>query len=170
MAKTKRQGGGRRLRPHGPRAACEESDRGVVAMNHSRKDGPSSAESEGEGCGSRRTLSHLTRARHRAGHASRNPVRGNHIQHERLTAIPWNQGFCEETLGEFFYDKSSDEVRLVEHRARNCAHHDSSTHIKRQLKINRMLLPAVSLGYLQGSVSFQPAGETDWVQAVPDVP
>src|SRR6202046_1479897 len=26
------------------------------------------------------------------------------------------------------------------------------------------------LGYLQGSVSFQPAGETDWVQAVPNRP
>jgi len=26
------------------------------------------------------------------------------------------------------------------------------------------------LGYMQGSVSFQPAGETDWVQAVPNRP
>jgi hypothetical protein len=35
----------------------EESDRGIVPMNHSNKDGVSSAESEREGCGSRRTLS-----------------------------------------------------------------------------------------------------------------
>ena len=26
------------------------------------------------------------------------------------------------------------------------------------------------LGYMEGSVSFQPAGETDWVQAVPNRP
>ena len=26
------------------------------------------------------------------------------------------------------------------------------------------------LGYMQGSVSFQPAGEPDWVQAVPNRP
>lgn len=26
------------------------------------------------------------------------------------------------------------------------------------------------LGYLQGSVSFQPAGETDWVERFPTVP
>ena len=39
------------------------SHRGIVPMNHSNKDGPSSAESEEGGCGSRRTLFHLTRLR-----------------------------------------------------------------------------------------------------------
>jgi len=44
----------------------EESDCGVVPMNHSNKDGTSSAESE-EGRLRRRTLVHLTRTRLRAG-------------------------------------------------------------------------------------------------------
>src|SRR5208282_4261489 len=61
-------------------------------------------------------------------HASGNPVCSDHIQRQRLTTIPRNLGFCEESLGEFFYDKNSDEVRLVERRAWNCARHDHSTH------------------------------------------
>jgi hypothetical protein len=38
--------------------------------------------------------------------------------------------------------------------------------------MNRMIRPSrvARLGYMEGSVSFQPAGETDWVQAVPNRP
>jgi len=46
VAATEPQDGGRRLRPHGRMHVCEESHRGIVPMNHSNKDGASSAESE----------------------------------------------------------------------------------------------------------------------------
>jgi len=45
----------------------EEPDRGIVPMNPSNKDRFLSAEAEQGSCGSRRTLSHLTRTRHGAG-------------------------------------------------------------------------------------------------------
>src|SRR5215471_20658264 len=44
----------------------EESDRGVIPMNHSNKDSRR-RRMRREGCGSRRTLSHSIRTRHRAG-------------------------------------------------------------------------------------------------------
>jgi hypothetical protein len=47
--------------------ASEESDRGIVPMNHSNKDGVSSAESEEGRLRIRRTPSHSTRTRHSAG-------------------------------------------------------------------------------------------------------
>ena len=45
----------------------EESHRGIVPMNHSNKDGTSSAESEEGRLRIKGTLSHLARTRHRAG-------------------------------------------------------------------------------------------------------
>jgi hypothetical protein len=46
---------------------CEGSHCGIVPMNHSNQDGPRRRRVRREGCGSRRTLFHLTRTRLRAG-------------------------------------------------------------------------------------------------------
>jgi hypothetical protein len=45
----------------------EESHRGILPMKHSNKDGTFPRRVRREGCGSRRTLFHLTRTRLRAG-------------------------------------------------------------------------------------------------------
>jgi hypothetical protein len=47
--------------------ASEESDRGIVPMNHSNKDGVSSAEGEEGKLRIQENTSHSTRTRHRAG-------------------------------------------------------------------------------------------------------
>ena len=49
------------------RYVSEESDRGIVPMNHSNKDGVSSAESEEGRLRIKENTSHSTRTRHRAG-------------------------------------------------------------------------------------------------------
>ena len=57
------EGLGRTARAHVP----EESDRGIVPMNHSNKDGVPSAESEEGRLRIKENTSHSTRTRHRAG-------------------------------------------------------------------------------------------------------
>jgi hypothetical protein len=57
------EGLGRTARTH----VSEESDRGIVPMNHSNKDGVSSAESEEGRLRIKENTSHSTRTRHRAG-------------------------------------------------------------------------------------------------------
>ena len=57
------EGSGHTARMH----VCEESDCGIVPMNHSNKDGTSSAESEEGRLRIKENTFNLTRARHRAG-------------------------------------------------------------------------------------------------------
>jgi hypothetical protein len=61
--RTAGEGSGRTARVH----VCEESDSGILPMNHSNKDGTSSAESEEGRLRIKENAGHLTRARHRAG-------------------------------------------------------------------------------------------------------